>query len=270
MGRAHRAVGGPVRSLRCSCWPPRYTDRSRSGSASPWPRRRGDWCSLRAGGSWGWFARHERGLAMGIRQSAQAARGTHRGGARRPPCTPPAPLSRSSSLAVLPAVGRPGGGTRARPGAAAAAGIAARIAARRAVGIAVPPARAVAHSRRQRAACGAAVHGRDVRPRVPDRRAGLDRADAWPAGHRPVVRSGVSPRGGLLVGPRGQPDAADADPGRRHRGGDARARRLRGRRIRGRGPGPARLQRALVSTNGLAFTAVAEYAGRPGPAVRSA
>ena len=133
----------------------------------------------------GWFARHERGLAMGIRQSAQPL------GVALAAVTLPTLGASGTGLAVavprrlLPGGGRPRCGARPRSGPrAAVAGQAApgccarrRHAARPRPSAAPSPYRqpdAVAHPRCQRAAGGAPVRGRDFRAGVPRRRARLE------------------------------------------------------------------------------------------------
>ena len=144
----------------------------------------------------GWFARRERGLAMGIRQSAQplgvavAAVTLPTLGRRRP--------GRAAAVPgrVLP--GRGGGCDRAgaRSGPAAPRLRRPRPGPR----LAVPAAGAVADPRGQRAAGRVAVHRGHVRAGVPGRRARLGRRPRRPAAGRRARPAGPPPGSARATG----------------------------------------------------------------------
>ena len=209
----------------------------------------------------GWFARHERGLAMGIRQSAQ-------------------PLGVALAAVTLPALAASGIGVPLR-----FLGGFCLVAAALVVALVRDPARPKAlpaaadgASRRRASPYRQPVlwriHAASALLVVPqftvatfalvflDRRARLGCQPCGPAARdRAAGRGTVPARGRLLVRPGRQPDAADAHPGCQHWRRPARAGCRRGSRIVGCGADSARLRCRAVSTNGLAFTAVAEYAG---------
>ena len=147
----------------------------------------------------GWFAQHEQGLAMGVRQTAQplgvaVAALALLGAGGRWPC----------GGLPLPRVALPGGGRsgRRRGTGSPAAG---RAGSGRGA-LAVPHPGAVAAARRRRAAGGPAVRRGDVLPRLPGGCARVGRPRGRPAAGRGAVRRGCRPaRRRPLVRPGAQP-----------------------------------------------------------------
>ena len=214
----------------------------------------------------GWFPARQRGLAMGIRQSAQPL-GVAVAALALPPIGAhgwPAALAFLGTFCLVAAVlvaaavrdpARPP--RHAQPRAARPTG-----GGRRTARTGQADRRAVADPRGQRAARRAPVRGGHVRPGVPGRCARARARHGRPAARRrPGVRGLLPARRGRVVRPGGQPHAPDAGARPGHRADPGRA--------GGRGRRPvawavAALFAAVivaVSTNGLAFTAVAEHAG---------
>ena len=242
-----------------SCWrPARSMGWARSGPAWRWPGRRARQCTRRAAGSsWARSPGRQRGLAMGIRQSAQ-------------------PLGIMVAALVLPALGAV---SRAAGllflgafclAAALLVAAAVRDPARR-----PRPPRAASPARRtgagragccggsrgQRAARRAAVRGLHVRAGVPGQPARAGRHHG--AAARGGAACGAPPaRRRGLVRPGGQQAAPDAAAGRGHRADHRGA----GEGAAVRAPWAAGVLLVAVvlavSTNGLSFTSVAEHAGR--------
>ena len=204
----------------------------------------------------GWFARTERGLAMGIRQTAQPL-GVAVAGLLLPGLASGRRFRRHGrARRALPARGAPG--DRRAPDPARPPRVPGEH-----TGLALPHPGAVAGARGQRDARRAAVRGQRLRHRVPRAAAGLEHHGRGRVRRDDPDRGRGRPhRLRRVVGPGGLAAAPDAPARGRRRAGAARPSRSATRSRRGwRSPRSSSAAIVTVADNGLAFTAVAEIAG---------